>query len=45
MVETIDNTLYIASKASVYIRLIGFLARIFGAVITFIAIYETVTHD
>ena len=45
MVKTIDDTLNIASPASVDICFVGFFAGVFGRVIALVAIYETVAHD
>ena len=45
MVERVDDTLNIASPASVYIVLIGFFLGVLGGVIARVAIHKTVTHD
>ena len=45
MIETVDDTLNIATKTTVHVGFIGFLTRVFGAVIRLIAVHEAVAHD
>ena len=45
MVKTVDDTLNIAAKTTVHVVFVRFLTGVLGAVVRFVAVHKTVTHD